>query len=60
MPDMPVGFVCVRVLPEAIFVGAIELARNYQSRGIGSSLFEQLIQVSENDGKPLRLQVFKV
>ncbi|WP_041659893.1 GNAT family N-acetyltransferase [Acaryochloris marina] len=58
--DEPVGFVCFQSGPDAILIRTIELAKDYQGRGIANALFEQLIDVSEDSGKSIQLQVFKI
>ena len=56
----PIGWLTLDVSPSSVFVGSIVLHPEHQGRGIGSSIFNQLIQYSQESGTILRLQVFKI
>lgn len=58
--DLPIGSLSLHSSPQWKFIGSIKLHPDYQDRGIGTFIFNQLIHHSEESEIPLRLQVFKI
>jgi len=56
----PIGFISVRRTGNEIFLGAIEIATEFQNRGIGSGLIKRLLAESDRQRIPVRLSVLKV
>lgn len=54
-----VGYVSVQRREKYIFLGAIEIAPDYQGRGIGTGLIRDLQSEAERRGVPLRLRVLQ-
>ena len=54
-----VGYVSVERREESVFLGAIEIAPEYQGRGIGTGLIRDLQGEAQRQGLPLRLQVLQ-
>jgi ribosomal protein S18 acetylase RimI-like enzyme len=55
-----VGSIAVERRKGLIFLVAIEIAPNYQNRGIGTSLIRALLKEAESQGVPVELSVLKV
>src|ERR1700751_3731072 len=56
----PIGFLLVQNRTNETFLAAIEIAPEFQNRGIGSQLIAQLISNSDRAHLPVRLSVLKV
>jgi ribosomal protein S18 acetylase RimI-like enzyme len=57
---VPVGCISVERREDCIFLAAIEIAPDYQSRGIGTGLIGDLCNEANGRGVPVELQVLKV
>lgn len=55
-----VGYIKVERSPNEIFLSAIEVAPDFQNRGIATKLLSELILESRANKVPIRLQVLKV
>jgi ribosomal protein S18 acetylase RimI-like enzyme len=56
----PIGYIAVERKPEEIFLAAIEIAPEFQNRGVGTKLILDLLRKAEDLRRPLRLSVLKV
>jgi ribosomal protein S18 acetylase RimI-like enzyme len=56
----PVGLLVVDRSPERIDVPSVQVAPEYQGRGIGSSLLDALMEEGRRTGRPLTLRVLHV
>ncbi len=54
-----IGFIKVVVLETEIYLGEIQIVRDYQKQGIGSSLIRSLIQEARESNRKLWLKVLK-
>lgn len=54
-----IGFIKILFGDSDIYLGEIQLKKEYQNRGIGTKLIESLIEESELSGKKLWLKVVK-
>lgn len=54
-----IGFIKVVVSPTDIYLGEIQIARNYQNRGIGTNILENIIAKAKLDNRRLWLKVIK-
>ena len=54
-----IGYISVERRGESIFLGAIEIAPEYQGQGIGTGLIRDLQSEAERQGLPLKLQVLQ-
>ena len=54
-----VGYISVERREASIFLGAIEIAPEYQGQGIGTGLIRDLQGEAERQGVPLKLQVLQ-
>jgi ribosomal protein S18 acetylase RimI-like enzyme len=57
---VPIGCISVEQGEDRIFLAAIEIAPDYQSRGIGTKLIRGLLNEADGRGVPVELQVLKV
>ena len=46
--------------PESIYIGGVQILPDFQSKGIGSAIFTDLINESESTGIPVTLEVHRV
>jgi ribosomal protein S18 acetylase RimI-like enzyme len=58
--SQPIGSICVRRVVDEIFLAAIEIAPEYQNRGIATQLIGELLDESARRQVPMRLRVLKV
>lgn len=56
----PVGALELHDEGQTLFLATLEIAPEYQSGGIGSAILSDLIDHSEQQGKPMKLRVLKV
>ena len=54
-----IGFIKVVVLPTDIYLGEIQIARNYQNSGIGTNILENIIAKAKLNNRRLWLRVIK-
>jgi len=57
---VPIGYITVERREKVIFLAAIEIAPDYQNRGIGTMLVQVLLDESRSRGVPVELYVLKV
>lgn len=57
---VPIGYISVERREDCIFLAAIEIAPDYQSRGIGTKLIRGLLNEADGRNVPVELQVLKV
>lgn len=57
--DKIIGFIKVVASPTDIYLGEIQITRNYQNRGIGTNILENLIAKAKRNQKRLWLRVIK-
>ena len=55
-----VGVVEVNDRPDAIYLAVIELAPQWQSKGLGGEILRSLLHRAERSGKPLALRTLRV
>ncbi len=58
--QFPIGYVSIQRHEDHISLSGIEIAPEFQNRGIGTYLIENLLDASAHLGLPVRLAVFKV
>ncbi|MHC4473948.1 MAG: GNAT family N-acetyltransferase [Planctomycetota bacterium] len=58
--DEPVGYLKVARERDALFLKSLYLLQRWQSRGIGSAIFADLLREARERGIPVRLFVLKV
>lgn len=58
--DTPVGFISINYKNDLIFGESIAVLPVFQSKGIGTKIFGDLIATAKELGVPLHIQVFKV
>jgi len=57
---VPIGYIAVERRKEVIFLSSIEIAPDYQNRGIGTMLVQSLLDEGRSRGVPVELYVLKV
>jgi GNAT superfamily N-acetyltransferase len=58
--DKDIGRLRIVRSPESIYIGAIQILPEFQSRGIGSAILTDLIHESESTGIPVTLEVHHI
>ena len=55
-----IGYMAVERKPDAIFLASIEVAAEFQNRGIATGLILELFREADQSQNPVRLRVLKV